>query len=1688
MRIATPISSLRHFPVIRLFVSSTFSDLVAERNALAERVWPELERFCRPRGFTFQAIDLRWGVPSEAGLHHRTMQICFEELRRAQESSPEPNFLILLGDKYGWRPLPETISEAEHERLSEHAQSPTEKEVLAVWYRRDANAQPPQYVLRVRTDSPDGQDYTRVPDANGRQRDTAAWHDVQKTLWAIVNRAYPVSLLPQRFAWGSDDIPAIVRFQGSATEQEIWHGALRVENARDHVIAWFREIDRTVGDPEPSQLKRFIDLGPDQSLDPGAAAALAELKAQVKRQLAPEPMQQARCRWEKDASGAFTGELTTDHLAPMCEAILTRLRALILRQINDYWGADLSAEEATAAALQVSPQALELELRNHQRFALERGPVDCFVGRDQQVHTLRAYLNATSNHPLVVHGPSGSGKTALLAYVAQQPFLPGADYGGVSPLILTRFIGSHPESSTLRGVLTSLCRELRVHFPSQEPFPETLPTLVEEFYAQLTQASAGQPIYVFVDALDQLDPADHAREVLWLRSQILPLAGEAPCHGRIVATCLSPSPEFPLESEACEPFRRLHKRGLLADEELGALDESSAVQLLQRWLGDQRRGLTMEQWQQVDATVRGSSACRQPLYLWALHEQLRTWKSFKTPEPLPESLPLLIQETLTRLCWPNQHGPLPWIALGYLASARYGLSEGELLEVLIRDPDLRTQLEAAGKAHGHRLPPGANRYPIAPWARLRSDLRAYLSERAAPGTTVLSCYHRQVEQAVQTLFLADDATRAERRRLLADFFDERWDQPDAHALMELPNLFLALQDHRRLYERLTNFAFPMRKAELGQLESIPDDYTHLGEEAPADLRDAIVIWQDFFVEQAHILRRGVADQSAHKILLQLALEHADDSPVTTAAETWLSAGRCDWLRLQRVPRLKHRTPNPCRAVLEGHTRMVMGALSLQDGRVLSWAGDATLRLWDPTTGTCHMVLEGHTDWIEGALQLPDGRILSWGDTTKMRLWDVATGACLALLEGHTERIIGALWHPEGRLLSWSEDKTLRVWDGATGGCLVLLEGHLDWVTGALLLPDGRILSWSGNRNDQMLRVWDPGTGACLVVLEGHTDGVYGALLLSLNQVLSWSMDETLRIWDLDTGISTGILEGHKRLIEGALLLPNGRILSWSGDKTLRLWDAVTGECHATMVGHEDGNIGAIPLPDDKILSWSRDGTLRVWDAATGTCQIVLEGHERMINGGLSLPDGRILSWSYDNTLRIWDASSGVCDTVLDGHTDDAWGALLLPSGQILSWSEDTALRLWDSNLSSGRTVLEGHSEAIDGAMALTGDRFLTYSSDMTLRLWDAMTTGTCLAILAGHTNYICGALPISDRQILSWSESWSEDKRPRLWDATTGAFCGLFEEQSCDVVDAILLPNERFLTCSSDHTLRIWDCMTKVCCGILEGHSGGIRDVYLLPNGGILSWSHDKTLRVWDLESRVCRVVLEGHKDFVTGALPLPNGQILSWSHDRTLRVWDAETGACLAALVGHSDYISDAVPMPNDQILSWSGDKTLRVWVAKTGACRATMNVHLGHIDGALLLPDGRILSWSSDHHLNDKTLQVWDATTGGCLETLTEVDFPVRHPDWFHQKRSVEKAVCVVGDWSTDAKRRTTRLYHRLGFTPLPAWHAESDTWVQILQPDGTVLVTQVNGQVCILKLHHGNRRVSLTEAEEILRADRI
>ena len=212
--------------------------------------------------------------------------------------------------------------------------------------------------------------------------------------------------------------------------------------------------------------------------------------------------------------------------------------------------------------------------------------------------------------------------------------------------------------------------------------------------------------------------------------------------------------------------------------------------------------------------------------------------------------------------------------------------------------------------------------------------------------------------------------------------------------------------------------------------------------------------------------------------------------------------------------------------------------------------------------------------------------------------------------------------------------------------------------------------------------------------------------------------------------------------------------------------------------------------------------------------------------------------------------------------------------------------------------------------------------------------------------------------------------------------------------------------------------------------------------------------------------------------MALNDGRILSWSSDNTLRLWDGQSGQCLKVLEGHSNSVLGALALNDGRILSWSWDKTLRLWDGQSGQCLKVLEGHSISVDGALALNDGRILSWSEDN-----TLRLWDGQSGQCLEVVTEADAPRLHPEWLHAWAKVKRPQCVFHNFYGRSRLRSSSLHHQTISHPLAAWQADSETDPHCLSPDGTLVTTQANGQVCFLKLHHGNRRISLAEAEVLL-----
>ena len=69
---------------IRVFVSSTFRDMVEERDELMTHAWPELRRFCRERQVELVEVDLRWGITEAQANEGQVLPLCLAEIERSR--------------------------------------------------------------------------------------------------------------------------------------------------------------------------------------------------------------------------------------------------------------------------------------------------------------------------------------------------------------------------------------------------------------------------------------------------------------------------------------------------------------------------------------------------------------------------------------------------------------------------------------------------------------------------------------------------------------------------------------------------------------------------------------------------------------------------------------------------------------------------------------------------------------------------------------------------------------------------------------------------------------------------------------------------------------------------------------------------------------------------------------------------------------------------------------------------------------------------------------------------------------------------------------------------------------------------------------------------------------------------------------------------------------------------------------------------------------------------------------------------------------------------------------------------------------------------------------------------------------------------------------------------------------------
>ncbi|KAM3876292.1 NACHT domain- and WD repeat-containing protein 1 [Diretmus argenteus] len=783
--------------MVRVFISSTFTDMSSERKALLEKAYPEVHAFCRGLGLVFEVVDLRWGIRNITSGDHLASDLFLEQIEACKRRSVGPAFVVLLGNRYGHRALPRLIPEKEFEMLlSKLSKNPEGLKLLNQWFLKDNNAVPPAYTLQpITAHFPH---YSDLRPESGPQRDSnvVSWRFTETKLLRLLRTAATE-------AEADGDITAEQKqnFYRSVTECEIKEGLWK-KDGESPALLFIRELARQRLRDGPKRLAKFMDLTADGLLDAEAQELLTGLKLRLYN--TSQKILNLHC--VELSKGAIDPKRKehAQYLESLCEQFVSQMKARISRVIESpgggkqrkTWGSIKEEKE------EISEWVLE-EVGRHAALSAElcRG----LLAREGLLGKLcLAMWESTNAHhgPLVVHGAAGMGKTALLCKLAQEMrnvLEPGA-------VVVIRLLSAcHPLSPDIDHVLRSVTFQICLACGLMPPAPLTANTHVElvRFFQNLLAkvSEQGNTLLILLDSLDQLSEEHHAHKLHWLPTDIPP-------NVHLVVSTNTNSQVF--------ASLRLKLETLTNFFEVERLSCDEGKEIMDSYMRASQRTLTTEQ---SDAVLRSFEQTGSPLHLKMILSAAKHWTSLT---PLSElCLGANPQEvmSLLLLSLEEKHGKkLVAAALGYIALARAGLLEAELRDVMSLDDDVISEV------YRYSLPPNPSVIQLPPllWARLRRDLGENLEEQWVDGVVMIGFRTRQLCEAVTVCYLTAEH-RGQRLRILADYFLGRWSgklKP-----LALPALSLLVSDRKVPPQPLW---FAPGLANLRKLQELPYHLLHAG--------------------------------------------------------------------------------------------------------------------------------------------------------------------------------------------------------------------------------------------------------------------------------------------------------------------------------------------------------------------------------------------------------------------------------------------------------------------------------------------------------------------------------------------------------------------------------------------------------------------------------------------------------------------------------------------------------------------------------------------------------------------------------------------------------------------------------------------------------------------------------------------
>ncbi len=812
---------MNYSKTFRLFISSTFSDFKREREVLQTDVFPGIKEYALSKGYTFQPIDLRWGVGHEAQLDQKTLELCLEEVRSCK-SYPYPNFLVMLGDRYGWVPLPYAIESIEFEEILEQVND-TEKEKLLGWYKEDLNQLPASYILRERT---------------GDYEDYGTWTEVENEIRNILQSAVKSSR-------NINDEQKRKYFL-SATEAEIIEGIIAFDHQTvfqsqfsedvkqidlGHVFGFFRDIDE-----DSAKGNKFIVGDKDYK-------EAQRVKDKVKNILTNicDPKNKISQLNKEDLDYSYIDEFKRETIKFLKQQI----------------------DEQKEHEDKQSFTPLQIEKENQQYFA-EQKRKDFMEtdGLRTLLDQIDQYINnEEESQPFIIHGSSGSGKSAVMAQAIREA------EENKSKKLVYRFVGAGPNSNSMKEILLSLFSELGICLREEEEkklVRKSLCFLIKEIsdHPEIDKHEVKEEL---VDiAIEEL--CIHLKGLGYIKEELYSLLKEMNIDSKnekakTVLTKLVEELDMKFirncsiynssQHETCylfdKPYKDISKRvskaimktkedilifidgvdQLKDDENFEWLPSAlpSSVKLVISALKDENYKEDSRCFQSLKNKIdnlkeipkfneplilvkallkkdsrtlqRDQKACflkqyrkvKIPLYISISVQEMKHLKSTdnvvnnpqnkrEKQQSLKSTQRGIIEEFIVNLSKVYHHNAeFVQKVLGYIYASKDGLSESELLQLIATDEKF---VEQMAPETWHENP--TKELPIVHWSRLYNQIKPFLSLKTQDGEELMYFFHREFENVVRNLSSQKEEHEAiikATQKLIEGnqdrpFYDNRW--------------------------------------------------------------------------------------------------------------------------------------------------------------------------------------------------------------------------------------------------------------------------------------------------------------------------------------------------------------------------------------------------------------------------------------------------------------------------------------------------------------------------------------------------------------------------------------------------------------------------------------------------------------------------------------------------------------------------------------------------------------------------------------------------------------------------------------------------------------------------------------------------------------------------------------------------